>query len=1195
MSELTPHQQKALTITGHLALTANAGSGKTFVLARKYLSVLLNDNIEVSNIAAITFTEKAASELYYKISLLIDDKIKSALINSGKKKLEKIRRQLVSANISTIHSFCIDILKQYPVEARLDARFIPIDENLSNELIELSVDEVIRSAFDDDLIKEDLKYLIRIFASKSRLTTELVKLIKDRKNVFTVKENIYLKDEKHIQEYFTTMFNKYFLLIWKKSKEKFISALEKINFTVAENDSKNKATVEIKNYLQKLKTETEISSIIFLINQIKLLAFTNDITIKKRGYLKSDVSESLLVEINSAEDLMADLIKFELPSDHKNVEYELAKFGLIILNFFNQALLQYESKKKNEGFIDFEDILLHTKLLLQNESVQKSLSNKYSYIMVDEFQDTNEIQYNIFLPILDYLKNGKLFIVGDEKQSIYKFRDAEIEIFNRTRDNIKSEAGFENLLNLPDSFRMTPAICTFTNFVFKKLFSYPEELFGEVPQTDLVCARTDNIFGKVELLIAKTSKDKQEIEESELVAKKILTIIKDGKYSFNDICILVRKRKNFDELEKAFLKYKIPYTIIGGRGFYQRQTISDVYSYLSFLIDINNEPALVGILRSPFFSVSDSILFEISLEKENNFWRKFKSFAKGKKDLENYVTQLEENIELSNSIELPHLLKKLFTDQNYLAVVASRLDGEQELANLEKLISIARNFNSKGFRNLYDFTTYLKDSIIGLEDEAQASFSTDKNTVQLMTIHQSKGLEFPIVFIYKNGEPSLSSILKSGQIQVDKNLGLLSKLPVDDKYLDEYRSAPIISIHNFLESKKNLAELKRLLYVAVTRAKDELYLSASIEESKSFNKDSFFALLSEGLNSKFDCQEFVIKDSLDFLFKDNEVYKNKTELIEVMIPVISQIDYEQVAIEEKTFSQKEFITEIEKLKAQEKGEIISASKVSIFHQCPLKYFLTYEYGFSKLNTGRLNYRNKLRNLNDLNLPETDDEDDEQLDLSNEQETNLDFNAADYGKIVHSILEKDIALENLPEYLKDINNFTDGNSFINNLNLDKLKSDLTKYFHSNTYKKIKRYFNFKNEFEIYVKEEDYYLHGIIDKIIFDGKKILVFDYKTDDIDEKKIAERGKYYLIQLKFYLYIASKLFKGYDNFEGNLIFIKYPDQPVKILFDNSEINTLQKEIASVIKSLRQKNNNKNITHCPTCVFSGFTNKCIIN
>ena len=123
--------------------------------------------------------------------------------------------------------------------------------------------------------------------------------------------------------------------------------------------------------------------------------------------------------------------------------------------------------------------------------------------MVDEFQDTNEIQYQIFLPILDYLKSGRLFIVGDEKQSIYKFRDAEIEIFNLTRNDIKKSAGEKNLLVLPDSFRMTPSICAFCNHLFKKLFNDPDENFGEVPSTDLVCARIDDQIGHVEFLVSK--------------------------------------------------------------------------------------------------------------------------------------------------------------------------------------------------------------------------------------------------------------------------------------------------------------------------------------------------------------------------------------------------------------------------------------------------------------------------------------------------------------------------------------------------------------------------------------------------------------------------------------------------------------------------------------------------------------------
>ena len=1195
MNELTPHQQKALTTEGHLALTANAGSGKTFVLARKYLSILLKKNIEVPNVAAITFTEKAASELYYKIATLIDENIKTSTDRTDKKKLEKIRRQLVSANISTIHSFCIDILKQFPVEAKLDARFVPIDENLSNELIEISVDEIIRSSFDDDLVKENLKYLIRIFTSSSKLGTEIVRLIKNRKNVFAVQEKIYSNSSEYIQKYFSTKFNEYFSEIWEKYKDNFLKSLVKINSIVLDNDIENQSAIEMKNLLDKLDKEKEIPAIIKLLNQIKPLAFTEKIAIRKRGYVKGNLSESISSEIFISENLMSDLIKFDLPDDYQKIERELAKFGLIILEFFNQALKNYEGKKKAEGFIDFEDILLHTKILLQNSDVQKSLIDKYKFIMVDEFQDTNEIQYQIFLPILDYLKNGELFVVGDEKQSIYKFRDAEIEIFNQTRESIKAESGGKNLLSLPDSFRMAPAICTFTNFIFKNLFANPDELYGEVPNTDLVCARTNDVPGKVELLISKIDKTNKIIEEPEIVSNKILQIVKDGKYSWKDICILVRKRKNFDELEKSFLQNNIPYTIVGGRGFYQRQTISDVYNYLSFLADENNSPALVGVLRSPFFSVSDSKLYEISLQKGNSFWRKLKSFASEKEELQSCLAALEENIRLSNSIELPQLLKKLLTDQNYLAVVDSRIDGTQELANLDKLISIARNFNAKGFRNLYDFINYLKESITGLEDESQAALSQEKEAVQLMTIHQSKGLEFPIVFIYKASEPSLSSSLKSGQIQVDKKFGLLAKVPVDNNYLDDYSIAPIISVHNFLEAKKNLAELKRLLYVAVTRAKDELFISATIEEGKTFSKDSFILLLSSGLKSQFDSKEIVIKDKLNYLIKKGQEYETKNEKSEIVIPVIAELSSVQIPAKDKKLSSKEFEIELKKVISKETGEIISASKVSIFSQCPLKYLLTYEYGFAKLNADELSYKKLLRSADKSYLTEINNDEDEIYDLADEQGKAANFNPADYGRLVHSILEKEIPLENLDSYFSSDKNFDGSSIEFNKAGLRNIKNTLSDFFQSKTYHEIKKYKDYKNEFEIYVKDEDYFLHGIIDKIVFNNNKIIIFDYKTDDIKVTDVEKRGDYYLMQLKFYLYIASKLFKGFDNFEGNLVFIKHPENPVTVSFDNTKIQMLQTEIKSIINSLRHKEIEKKYTHCPMCVYSGFTKNCIIN
>ena len=205
---LTPHQQAALNYQSHTSLTANAGSGKTFVLSRRYLEIILNENLSLRNIAAITFTEKAASELFKKIASLIDEKIKEVENEQIRKKLERFRRQLISANISTIHSFCIDILREYPVEANIDANFTPIDEQLSNELIELSVEELIKQSFNSPE-EETLKYLIRIFSSKNSFSKELIKLIKYRKKVIGISNSIYSKSENDIADFFRNTFNEY--------------------------------------------------------------------------------------------------------------------------------------------------------------------------------------------------------------------------------------------------------------------------------------------------------------------------------------------------------------------------------------------------------------------------------------------------------------------------------------------------------------------------------------------------------------------------------------------------------------------------------------------------------------------------------------------------------------------------------------------------------------------------------------------------------------------------------------------------------------------------------------------------------------------------------------------------------------------------------------------------------------------------
>ena len=520
--------------------------------------------------------------------------------------------------------------------------------------------------------------------------------------------------------------------------------------------------------------------------------------------------------------------------------------------------------------------------------------------------------------------------------------------------------------------------------------------------------------------------------------------------------------------------------------------------------------------------------------------------------------------------------------------------GSRKLPTFLKLIGLARNFNSTGFRNLYDFISFLKDSISNLTDESQASTAEDSDAVQLMTIHQSKGLEFPVVFLYKTDESGISGSVKSGEVKIDKKFGALTKVPLNQNYFDEYYSAPIVTLHNYFEAKKNNAELKRLLYVAVTRAKDELYITAAIEKDANFKNDSFIKLLTLGLETDLNSSEIIINDQLEFLKFEGDGFKNSKSDVELIIPITTQIEEPEKRIVEKINPLENIHINTSLLSSKEKGEIISASKVSIYSQCPLKYLLTYDYGFGKLNSDYRNYgfvsrKNNYDMFSDME-DENIDETIETVILNNEKK-----DSALYGKLFHKVMEQSVLPDGLDEYLKNQIAPEIESSSISKEIISRLKIDLLNFYQSKTFKFISSFPSFKNEFEIYVREKDYYLHGIIDKIIFNEKKILIYDYKTDDIEKKEIKKHAEYYLMQLKFYLYIASRLFSEFDTFEGSLVFVKHPVDLVTLNYNKSEIKNLEKEIAGIIESIRNKNAEKNFNHCKVCSFSGLTNKCIIN
>jgi ATP-dependent helicase/nuclease subunit A len=1192
MQELTPHQSKALAFNRSLSLRANAGSGKTFVLAKRYLQIIIEGKVPVQKIAAITFTDKAAGELYKRIAKEIDDRIEKSDEVKKLSELEKIRRQLVSANISTIHSFCINILKEFPVEAELDANFTPIDSTTSSELLELSVEETIREKLEDNS-GEDIRDLIRLFSSKKALVMQLQKMIDRRTVILRLENEIYHKGVQQIADFFHETFINYFEIIYSPQVKILITDLKNINNEVLANDKENSFALRVAQLIKRLEAEIKDDEIIKLIHLIRGEIFTQTNSIKKQGYFSGKLRKGFEIEVSRSERILNDLLRIEIDDNVKDIEHQLAITGKYLIDIFNDILFLYNEKKKELGYLDYEDILLKTQKLLLLDDVKKYLSDKFTFLMVDEYQDTNELQYNIFMPILDNLKKGNLFVVGDEKQSIYRFRDAELEVFSKTNLDIIESSNNESLITLPDSFRMEPEICLFTNILFRNLFSNPNSIYNEVEHSDLICAKSLITGGKVSVIIAY---EESELTEAELVCRQIVTLVTDENENleWKDIAILVRKRTSFAELEKQFIKFNIPIRIIGGTGFYQRQSIYDVYNYFAFLLDTYNDAALVGILRSPFFSISDVKIFKLSLTPGVSYWEKLQNSNSNDNELINAVSQLAENLNFIGQRDINTILRKIFEETNFIAVLASRHDADQELANIEKLLKITNTFTNQGFKTLYDYVGYLKDSISNMEDEAQAGLADQLNAVSILTLHQAKGLEYPVVFLYNSHQESKTDIVKSNSLTIDKTFGLLTKVPLNNDYFGEYKSAPVNSVRDYVERRKNLAEIKRLFYVGITRAEKYLFISASSKGKNKFPPASFMNLLFEGLNIEDNSKEILLADDLIFLIKKNNKYNNTIRHLSFTIPIIRHLDL-KVDMEYKTeqaMQLNKFL--LQKITDMSEGEIISATKVSTYAQCPLKYNFIYNYGYSNLFSDLKQYYNKNNNTN-YAFDGFDGED--FLTVEFDESPSLKEHSDIKGKLIHKVLQKEIEIDNIEDFINNEINISFTNLFeseeTKQLFLVDIQLILASYYSSAQYKYLKNFGKYKNEMEIYLRDDDdYYLYGIIDKLIIADEKIIIVDYKTDVFDEKHIKAKAEYYLNQLKFYVYIVSKLYTDFDSFEIRILFLQFPENPYTLTYDRKKVREIKEEILFLIKGILRAEYPKNLLHCFECNFS-INNKCV--
>ncbi len=1166
MTELTEFQKKALQFDKHIALTANAGSGKTFVLAKRYVQIALDANLSLSKLIAITFTDKAAGELYARISREINERLALAESRTEKAKLKRLRSELVSANISTIHAFCSSLIREFAPQVGVDTNFTQIDDRQDTELLDVTLENFVEESLKKSE-ENDVRKLIRFFGSVKNFIEQLKKLLRDKNNVDKVLPFYLEKSEEEIAAFYRNAFTERVKRVWNPNFEElpelFAPLLEALL-------AKRKAEENVRDIKEKLDKLSEASDIIDKIKITREIFRTGIFTqreIRLNRKKMQGFDRALIATFEDGIKKFAEMVKIiDLSGEPKAVEKSLAGYAKLIVKVYNRVVSEYERKKRINGFLNFEDLLRYAAEILKNDETRRFLAKRYDYIMVDEFQDTNEIQYEIIMPLLENLTRGNLFVVGDEKQSIYMFRNAELRIFKEAKEEIGNKAESGTVLELPHSFRLAPNLALFTNYVFKRLFANPVAEFNEVAHNDLICARGENEQGEIGILLAGEDRS-----EETLTAHKILDLKNKGEADFKDIAVLCRKRKHFAPLMREFLRLDIPFTIVGSKGFYQNQIVEDIYNFLAFVSDESNDVALTGILRSPFFYLSDRKLFEISREKGNYFYEKLRAFGAKDKKVENIVKLLSRFKRLASELPLNEFIRTLLIESNYLAVISSRHDSQIDFANIEKLISIANEFSNNSFGTFYDFVEYLRKSVEEYEDEEEAEILKSENKVKIMTVHAAKGLEFPVVFLFKGGEAGTRFSIKEKEIYFDKEFGIVAKVPLaNDNFYVAYKTPPATALYSYYRLKKESAENKRVFYVAVTRARDKLFISGGAKKGE----NSFLSMLGTVFGEEWN-EILSLKGMLKFMDNAGKIVERELEL---EIPIIRSFD----EVEKEEASDKKTFTIRENLASEiidfPENEIFSATRIVTYSFCPLKYKLVYELGYGKL----------LKLLDESKILFDGDE-------VKEEPEELPPNVR--GSIIHLILEKNIKDDELNDFISaQFVNF--GIDVLAKASaVQEIKTTVGKFRDSEIFKNLSRYERFENEFSIYLRQDNFFLYGILDKLILTPEKVIIVDYKTDYVPKGGGGKKYARYEKQLLFYAFIVKEYLHRRKMdvpsiFELRLLFVGNPEESVVKVKSIGEVEDFGKVIYDVITKIQKRNFPPNLANCRQCQFY-LNGKCV--
>lgn len=1150
----------------NILVAAAAGSGKTAVLVERIINRILNDKIDIDKLLVVTFTNAAASEMRERILDAIYKKIEEDPSNI---ELQRQITLLNKASICTIHSFCLDVIRNNFYEINISPNFRIGD----TAEIELLKQETLDDLFEKKYFEEDEDFLklvdtytgYRGDEPLKELVMEIYKFIQSspfpRKWLEEKVEEFNIKDLS--LDFAKTKWGKLILEEYEKNIEETILGLKNVKQDLDSNPELEKFSQVIRldlENLELLKANLDSWDKVYELSQ--RFSFTKwPVDRKIQSSIKDEAKEKrdkINKKFKGIKDKIFIYTSKEAIQDLQEV-YEILKLLKKVVLEFEET---YGKVKLERNVIDFNDIEhLALKILLKEEDgkyvpteVAKKYKDKFEEIAIDEYQDSNMVQEYILTSIS---KGNNIFMVGDVKQSIYKFRQAMPELFLGKYEKYKLKKDkTENddlKIQLFKNFRSRENILSTSNLVFQEIMSkklgdveYNEDeylnLGANYPDIENV-----DFAGKTEIDVINLNKNQIEEEtedtenneriedsilEAKYVAKKIQELINSNYYVFDkkqgyrkitykDIVVLLRSTATLAPIyEKEIADLGMPVFSDTSSEYLNSVEIQTIISVLKIIDNPMQDIPLVTVMRSMIGGFTDNDLIEIRLADKNcNFYESIlKAQVQVSEELRikinNFLEKIENWREANEYLNLDELIWKIYLDTGYYNFVGLMQNGKLRQANLKMLFERAKQYESASFKGLFNFINFIDKLKLSSGDLGSAKIiGENEDVIRIMSIHKSKGLEFPVVFLSSTGKKFNMQDLNK-KVLLHQDIGLGPTYTNYEKKI-EYPTLAKEAI-KIVTKREVLAEEMRVLYVALTRAKEKLVITG-------IEKD-----VNDSIDSKQKELE-IYKDNIENKMNPNLVgkYKSYIDWIELVylknkdkdimkFHIINKKDILKENTEEKE-ENKDIIKEIQ-------NRVVSKENIN-----KIKQELEWKYKFeesvelpSELSVSKIK---ELKNNVQLQNQEVS------FAKPNFLIEKTELTGAQKGTIMHLCLQKlnhkeEYDLEKLKRMVKSLVE----KEIILQKEADSVNyNKILEFFKSDIWKEMKEaklveqekafYFNIKaNEIYDVKSEEDILVQGIIDLYYINkDDELVLVDYKTDYVENNNEEILKEKYDIQLAIY------------------------------------------------------------------------------